>query len=125
MQPEFMLPTALTAHLVQVRNDLPGQFTAQVPGIPELSATAPTHEQAVEQLRRVVGEWLSSGRLVALGVAPPSAPLKPPGWAKDDQLEQEFLEELARLRQADLERTLREYEQEDRACSSSSSTPTT
>ena len=40
----------------------------------------------------------------------------------NDPLEQEFLEELARLRREDLERTLREDDQE---CSSSSSTPTT
>jgi hypothetical protein len=71
--------------------------------------TAATREQAVELLRRVVLEGLAAGRLVALHVLTPTAPLKPPGWAKADPLEQEFLEELARLRQADLERTLREY----------------
>lgn len=38
---------------------------------------------------------------------------KPAGWAKDDPLEQEFLEDLARMRQEDLERILREHEQED------------
>jgi hypothetical protein len=40
----------------------------------------------------------------------------------NDPLEQEFLEELARLKREDLERTLREDGQE---CSNSSSTPTT
>ena len=40
----------------------------------------------------------------------------------NDPLEQEFVEELARLRREDLERTLREDSQE---CSNSSSTPTT
>jgi hypothetical protein len=49
----------------------------------------------------------------------PTTPPKPPGWARDDLLEQDFLEELARMRQEDLERTLREYEQEDRADSGS------
>jgi hypothetical protein len=50
---------------------------------------------------------------------------KPEGWAKDDPLEQEFLNELARLRQEDLDRTLREYEREDQGCSDSTSTPST
>jgi hypothetical protein len=45
--------------------------------------------------------------------------------AKDDLLEQEFLNDLAARRQADLEQTLREYEREDRPCSGTSSTPTT
>ena len=40
----------------------------------------------------------------------------------NDELEKEFQEELARLKREDLERTLREYDQE---CSNSSSTPTT
>jgi hypothetical protein len=40
----------------------------------------------------------------------------------NDPLQKEFIEELARLRRADLERTLREDDQE---CPSSSSTPTT
>jgi hypothetical protein len=115
----------LAAPLVQVRGEPPGQFTAQVPGIAELSATATTREQAVGQLRRVIAAWLSSGRLVALPVSVPSAPIRPPNWAKEDPLEQEFMEELARIRQIDFELTLREYEQEDRACPSSSSTPTT
>jgi hypothetical protein len=50
---------------------------------------------------------------------------KPTGWAHDDILEIEFLDELARLRQDDLERTLREDAEEDAGCSSTSSTPTT
>jgi hypothetical protein len=40
----------------------------------------------------------------------------------NDELEIEFQAELARLKQEDLERTLREYDQE---CPNSSSTPTT
>src|SRR5580704_15081758 len=86
MQPDVLSSSALALQLVQLRIDSTGQFTAQVPGIPELSFTAPTRAQAVEQLRRVVVEWLSSGRLVSLQVPTPTAPLKPPGWAKDDPL---------------------------------------
>ena len=125
METNILTLNPLTSQLVQLATDPTGQFTAQVPGVPELSVTAQTREQAIEQLRRAVEEWLSSGRLVSLQLPSPTAPLKPPGWATDDPLEQEFLQELSRMRQADLERTLREYEQEDRASSNSSSTPTT
>jgi len=55
-----------------------------------LSVTAATREQAVEQLRGSVGRLAVVGPLVPLHVAAPSVPLKPPGWAKDDPLEQEF-----------------------------------
>jgi hypothetical protein len=105
----------VSARLVQLHPNPTGQFTAQVPGIAELSATAATREQAIEQLRRVITEWLSRGLLVALPLPVVSSPPKPPGWATNDPLEQEFLEELARMRQADLDQTLREYEQEDGA----------
>ena len=40
----------------------------------------------------------------------------------NDPMEIEFMEEMARLKREDLERTLREYDQE---CPNSSSTPTT
>ena len=63
--------------------------------------------------------------MVALTLPPATAPLQSPGWARDDALEQEFLDDLARFRQEDLERTLREYEREDQGCSATSSTPTT
>jgi hypothetical protein len=43
----------------------------------------------------------------------------------NDPSEKKFLEDLKRFREEDLERTLREYELEDRACSDSSSTPST
>jgi len=50
---------------------------------------------------------------------------KTPGWAANDQLEQEFLDDLARMRREDLERTLREDEEQAQGCSGISSTPTT
>ncbi len=125
MQPDLMSANPLAAQLVRVSLDPTGQFTAQLPGISELSATAVTREQAVAELRRMVGEWLASGQLAPLQLQTPTSLLKPPGWARNDPLEQEFLKDLSDQRQADLERTLSEYEQEDRPCSSSSSIPTT
>ncbi len=109
--------------LIQVGREA-GRCTAQVVGLPDLQATAGTEAEAIEGVRALVAERLSSGQLVPLAVAP-LVSQKAPGWAKDDLLEQEFLAELARRRQEDLERTLREYEQEDRECCDSSSTPTT
>jgi uncharacterized protein YoaH (UPF0181 family) len=110
--------------LVQVAQDSAGRYTAQVVGLPDLHATAATWAEAVEQVRLLLAQRLSSGELVALPVAP-AMPHKAPGWASNDLVEQEFLAELARRRQEDLERTLREYEEEDRGCSDSSSIATT
>jgi uncharacterized protein YoaH (UPF0181 family) len=124
MTTEIVHLGTLACPLVQVGQDGAGRCTAQVVGIPELQATAGTRAEAIEQVRSLLAQRLSSGQLVALAVASPM-PQKAPGWAKDDPLEQEFLEELARRRQEDFERTLREYEEEDRACSDTSSTPTT
>ncbi len=117
-------PASMTP-LVHIRVEASGQFTAGVPGIPELTVTAPTREEAIEQLRRTVLEWFESGRLMPLRLFPPTPPVRPPGWPENDPMEQEFLAELARMRKEDLEQTLREYEEEDRACQHSSSTPTT
>jgi hypothetical protein len=102
-----------------VGQDGAGRYTAQVVGIPDLQATANTRAEAIDQARALLAQRLSSGQLVALAVAP-SMPQKAPGWAKDDPLEREFLDDLARRRQEDLERTLREYEEEDRGCSETS-----
>ncbi len=125
MQPNVLSANALTGHLIQLRTGPTGQFIAQVPGVSELTVTAPMREEAIEELRRAILDWIASGKLVALQVPCSTTPLKPPGWASNDPLEQELLDELTKMRQADLERTLGEYEQEDGACSSSSSTPTT
>ncbi len=125
MQPDVLTANLLSGQLVKVSADPPGQYTAQLLGLPEVSATAASREQAVEELRRILVEWLNDGRLVALRSVFPPMPRKPPGWAENDPMEQEFLQEMARMRQEDLERTLREYEEEDRACQGSSSTPTT
>ncbi len=124
MTTDLFPQASIACPLVQVVQEGEGCFTAQVVGLPELQATAASREEAIEQVRALLAQRLSSGQLVVLAVAP-AVPRKAPGWANDDLLEQEFLEQLARRRQQDLERTLREYEQEDRGCSDTSSTPTT
>jgi hypothetical protein len=109
--------------LVQVRPEPPGQYTAQVVGLPDLRATAATREQAIEQVRTLFVAWVASGRLALMEVAarqPQDSPTGPVD--SDDLLEREFLEDLDRFRREDLERTLKECGEE---CPSSSSTPTT
>ena len=91
--------------------------------MPELCATAGTRAEAIEQIRAMVGEWLASGQLIAIEVSCPNPLLHFSGHIDpNDPMEKEFMEELARLRREDLERTLREDDQE---CPNSSSTPTT
>jgi predicted RNase H-like HicB family nuclease len=107
---------------VIIRAEPSGQFTAQLPGIPELKATATTREEAIQALRSLLSQWLQAGQLVALDLPVENPWLEFAGWAKDDPDRDMYLEELTRAKKEDLERTLREYDQE---CSDSSSTPTT
>jgi hypothetical protein len=125
MKPDLLPSGALALPLVHVREEAPGRYTAQVVGLPEVRATAAAREEAIEQVRQVLVQWLSSGQLVPLAIPVQHPPMKPSGSTKDDPLEQEFLQDLARLRQEDLDRTLRAYEREDQGCSGTSSTPTT
>ncbi len=120
-------PIPTTAHalsqLVLVRPEPPDQFTAQVVGLPEIRAIAPTREEAIQQVRNVLSEWLASGQLVPVAVSPENPVTNSFGRVDpNDPHEQAYLEELARFRREDLERVLGEHGQE---CSNSSSTPTT
>jgi hypothetical protein len=124
MTTELIHLDVLARVLIQLRQDHGGECTAEVAGMPELQATAPNRAEAIERVRALLVERFSSGDLIALPVLR-RTPRKPPGWANDDPLEQEFLAELARRRAEDLEQTIREYEEEDRRCSDTSSTPTT
>src|SRR5262249_54444816 len=101
------------AQLIRVRPEPTGQFTAQAVGLPELRATAATREEAVQQVCALLGQWLASGELQAVSVLPVPAVMKLFGHADpDDPDEQAYVEELARQRREDLERTLRENHQE-------------
>jgi hypothetical protein len=124
MQPDLVSSSG-TSLLVRVRQDGAGRYTAKVVGLPALQATVGTRDEALGQVRDAAAQWLASGELAPLTIPSALPPRKPTGWAQDDPLEQEVVEDLARRRQEDLARTLRDYEQEDRGCSSTSSTPTT
>jgi hypothetical protein len=99
--------------LVLVRPEPAGQFTACVVGLPELRATATNRQQAVQEVVALLGQWLASGQLETVTVTPSASPMKWFGHTNPkDPDEQAYLEELARLRHDDLERTLREYDRE-------------
>jgi hypothetical protein len=59
--------------LVVVRPEPSGQYTAQVVGIPEVRATAATEEEAIEQTRQTLAEWLKTARWVQVPVPPDTA----------------------------------------------------
>jgi len=105
---------------VVVREEPTGQFTAEAVGLPELRATASKREDAIAQVRTLLYQWRFNNKLVMVEVPGDNPLLKWWGWAKDDPMEEEYLAELARLKQEDLERTLRELDQE---CPGSSSIP--
>src|SRR5262249_10902210 len=114
------------AWLVRVRAEPAGGFTAEAVGLPEVTATAATREEAVRQVQLRILKRVTDGRLDVVRVAPPgkstpgisSTPIDP-----NSPEEQVFLKELARLKREDLEQTLRQYAEEDGGCSDSSSTP--
>lgn len=110
-------------HWVVVRPEPPGQFTARVAGLPGIAATADSREEALERVHDLLHCLLAGGELVALEVGPANPLLQRFGRIDpNDPHERAYQEELARFRQEDLERTLREC---DQICSNSSSTPTT
>jgi hypothetical protein len=113
-------------HDVFVRQSAPGQYTAVVWGIPEVRATAASEEEAVEQVKRQLTEWMATAKCVRVDVPRPGyvhPALEFAGHADpNDPVEQMYQEELERFRREDLERTLREL---DERCPNTSSTPTT
>ena len=126
MKPDIQPLSIPISQLVLVRPEPPGYYTAQVVGLPEIRASAATREEAIEQVRSALQQCLAAGHLVPVQVSQANPQQKALGCADpNDPLEKEFLDDLRRFREEDLERTLREYELEDQACSDSSSTPTT
>jgi hypothetical protein len=92
-------------------------------GLPETRATATTRDEAIKRVCLVLQAWLASGQLEVIEMPQKNPLVRRFNWIDpNDPEEQVFRAELERLRREDLERTLREYEQE---CSDSPSTPTT
>lgn len=107
----------LMYHLVIVRPEPPGQFTAQPLGVPEIRVVAPTAQEAVEQARKALTEWVGALHWVPVQVPlPQDHPWQQvAGHAKEDPDFNLYLEEIQRSR----------LEAEERECSDSSSTPIT
>ena len=53
---------------VVVREEPTGQFTAEAVGLPELRATAPTREDAIDQVRTLLYQWRFTDKLVTVDV---------------------------------------------------------
>ena len=123
MNPQQPSADRFINQLVLVRPEAGGQYSAQVLGLAEIRVTAATKDEAIQQVRRILDEWLATGQLVPVELSGGRFLSEGRGHTDpNDPLEQEYVKELARLRREDLEQTLREYDQE---CSNSSSTPTT
>jgi predicted RNase H-like HicB family nuclease len=122
---KLAVPASYVWPLVQVHKEESDGYSAQVVGLAEVRATAATRDEALAQVRALLLERFASEQLVPLAIPLRLPSMKPAGWAAKDALEQEFLEELARARQQDLENALREFERDDEGCSNTSSTPTT
>jgi hypothetical protein len=99
--------------MVVVRTEADGRATAEAVGIPEIRATAATREEAIQQVRQTLTEWLATGQLVRVQVAPENSLLEVAGWVKNDPLYAEFLEELQRARREDLRRQWEERAKSD------------
>ena len=109
--------------LVRITSGQDGQVTAELLGAPDIQATAPSQEVAVEQLRRLLEQQVNLGALVAVEI-PQQHPLaKWAGYAKDDPDFDLYLEEIRKFRE---EEDRREgYVPDTDECSNTSSTPTT
>jgi hypothetical protein len=125
MEPNFRDVYIPVYHLVAIRPEPLGRFTAWAVSFPEVRAVAASEQDAIDQVKQRLTEWFAKTRVVEVNVPSPPAFNPLLKWAghsnPNDPVEQMYLEELARMKKEDLENTLREYDQE---CPSSSSTPT-
>jgi hypothetical protein len=88
-----------TSFLVDIRPEPPGRFTAQLVGAVDLHATAPTREEAVEQLRTLIRQRLNSGALVWVEVPRENPLMSRFGWARNDPTFGEYLDEIRKFRE--------------------------
>jgi hypothetical protein len=90
-----------THHLLVVRPEPPGQYTAVVVGIPEIRVRAASEQEAIEQAQKQLREWMANAHWIRVDTS--AAPgTKQPGQVKAvDECEMVYLEELKRQRQED------------------------
>jgi hypothetical protein len=118
-----MYPSIPSSCLVQIRAEPDGQFTAQLPGVAEIHATAATREEAVERLRALIRQQLDSGSLVCLDIPQVNPLMSRFGSARDDPDFDDYLEEIRKYRE-EVDRRA-EHGPDISECSNTSSTPTT
>jgi HPt (histidine-containing phosphotransfer) domain-containing protein len=99
MLPSHNIANASLHHWLVVRPEPAGQFTAQLLGLPELAATASSREEAIEQVRARIGEWIAQERLTLAEIPSENPVMKWFGWAKDDPEYDVFLAEMRRYRE--------------------------
>ncbi len=111
-------------HLIRVRDEPEGQFTAEAVGIPEARATESSKWEAVKKVTDILNQMAASGKLFGVDIQEGNPVLLWAGWAKDDPEYQLYLEEIARYRREvdERDKLLQENGQE---CRDTSSTPTT
>jgi hypothetical protein len=123
MSAETQLPTVYPACLVQIRAEPAGQYTARLVGQCELSATAPTRAEAVDQLRAVLRQQFDEGSLQWVEIWRENPIMSRFGYAKDDPDFDIYLEEIRKFRE---EMDLREQQNSGPGeCPDTSLTPTT
>jgi hypothetical protein len=119
-KPPMALPMQ---QLVVVRPEPSGQFLAQLVGLPELQACAGTREEAIDQVRQLLSQWLDSGQLAVIDVPQDHLLKQWQEWAQADPEYNLYVEEIRRIRQEEDERG--RTEKTDPPCLPSSSTRTT
>ena len=123
MNPEAAHAQVFPSCLVQVCPGPAGSFTARLVGLSDLHVTAPTREEAVEQLRILLRQHLDSGSLQAITVPQENSLMRWFGHAKDDPDFADYLDEIRKFRE-EVDRPAADHSGSDE-CSSTSSTPTT
>ena len=91
---------------ILIRPHPPGQYTAQVVGIPEIRVEAASPQEAIDRLRELMSEWFKDAKMVRVNVPMdnrlyPSEDFPPKPRDPNDPMEREYLEELARMRRED------------------------
>src|SRR4051794_8921162 len=84
MQPPKRPTASLLSWPVVVRPDQAGQHTAEAVGIPEIRATATTREEAIEQVRQMMGQWFACGQLAEVEVPREDLRREWEAWEKSD-----------------------------------------
>jgi hypothetical protein len=114
---------SVVSYVVRVRPEPPGQFTAQLLGLPEICATAATREEAVEQVRWLLRQELDSGSLLSVDIPRQNPLMSMFGFGKDDPDFESYLEEIRKFRE-EMDRQA-EHGSDTGECSDICSTPTT